>query len=264
MRQVIRRVTSLRDRCVVITGASRGIGRAIALRCADDGANLVLLARSLTQPSHPLLSGSLQDVCIEVEERGGVAMPVQVDVSRRDDVHIAMETVAHRFGTIDCIVSNASAIDVSEKLPDARSYDRMMDVNVRGTYHLLREAVPYMTHGDLRQALSISPPLKALDVRWMTPHPCYTVSKYGMTMLTLGMSDVLRANTLWPRKLVATAATRMLEQQTGIPGHSQGRPASEFAETAYDVLCSDATGMSLLDVDVREPSDVGGVDDIFI
>lgn len=256
-------ISSLRNKTVVITGASRGIGRALALRCARDGANLALLARSETEPSHARLSGSLEDTALAARTLGAAnVLTIGLDVRDADAVRGAMGRVGERFGRVDCLVNNASALDVS-KQPPLDKARLVLDVNLRGTVNMIAAASPLLQAGQLRHVLTFSPPLRTLDLKWLQPHPVYSASKWGMTLATLGHSDTLRANTLWPKKLIQTAATRMLEAHTGIPAYSQGRTPQPFVDVAHKILCSDATGLSCLDDDLV-PVGEEGVDDIFI
>ncbi len=257
-----RLLPSLQDKTIIITGSSRGIGRALALRCAQSKANIVLMARSASKPSHKLLHGHMNEVRSKIEEMGVKCLPIQVDLQDIDETHEAIEHVAKTFGRIDAVVNNASAIDIS-KTPDMNKYNLMMNINMRGTASMIASSYKYLLQSDLGHILSISPPLSTLSERWLYPHPAYTTSKYGMTMITLGYSDVLRANTLWPKKLIATASTKMLEEKTKLPAYSQGKNPDLFADTAYEILCSDVQGMSCLDDDIQ-PVGKGGVDDIFL
>lgn len=254
-------VPSLYKKTIVITGASRGIGKEIAIKCAKDQANLVLIARSDSTPWHSKLQGSLHETKKVVEDHGGKALILSRDISKslsKDDVN----AIVHEFGSIDCVVNNASAINI-EKHPKFDKYDMMMNVNVRGTMNTIKSFYPQLQQSDLRHVISISPPLRTLHTKWLCPHPPYSTSKYAMSMITLGYSDVFRANTLWPKKLIKTAATKMLEQKTQIPAYSQGLHPSTFADVVHDILCSDLSGFSGLDDDIR-PVDREGIDDIFI
>lgn len=253
---------TLERRTILVTGASRGIGREIAKLCAKDGANVVLLARSHTQTSHTMLEGTVEEVATEIKNGGGSALPLQVDLQDSVSVKRVVSESLRFFGGIDAIVNNASAIDV-QKVPSMNKYDLMMNVNARGTANMILESYPSLMKSDLRQVVTISPPLETLSQKWLEPHPMYTTSKYAMTMITLGYADQLRANTIWPKKLLATAATKMLEEKTKIPGFSQGLPPESFAKVVHNILCSDVTGLSCLDDDIS-PVSRDGVDDIFI
>jgi citronellol/citronellal dehydrogenase len=255
-------IHSLRNKVVVVSGASRGIGREIAIRCGMDGAKVVLLGRSFDAASHPALDGNLKKVAEEVEQLGGQALPIKVDLRKSSDIKAAASIVSNKFGTVDCVVNNSSAITV-EPFPELKHYDNMMNINVRGTYTMIREFYDMLLQSDTKQVLTISPPLKTLSYQYICPHPVYTASKYSMSMMTIGYSSSIRANTLWPKKLIATAATKMLEHKTGIPAYTKGVSATLFAETAHTILCSDATGQCFLDDEIF-PVDENGIDDIFI
>lgn len=258
----MQRLHTLRNKTIVISGASRGIGEAIAFRCALDGAKVALLARSEGTPSHVGLKGTMNEVADRVRDAGGEPLIQRVDVRDRDQVHRAISKVCDVFGQIDAVVNNASVLDMT-KDPDPKAFQLLMDVNAKGTLHILESCLPHLTRSDLGHVLSISPPLSTLDHKWLLPHPLYTLSKYSMTMLTLGYSDEVRANTLWPKKLIRTAATKRIERETGIPAYSRGLSPEWFAEVVHGILVSDMTGQSLLDDDIK-PVHEDGVDDIFI
>lgn len=252
----------LAHRTVIVTGASRGIGRQIALTCAARRANVVLVARSDERPSHSRLEGTLRAVADETRHLGGVPLVAAADLRRADDVRRVVDAALDRFGQIDALVNNASALDLA-RAPSAEAIDLMLRVNVGATAQLIGACHDSLARSDLRHVLSISPPLATLSREWLAPHPIYTTSKYGMSMVTLGFAGALRANTLWPRKLIRTAATRRIEQQTSLPAYSRGLSAERFARTCCDVLESERNGESCLDDDI-DPVGDEGVDDIFI
>jgi citronellol/citronellal dehydrogenase len=200
---------SLKGKTVFITGASRGIGRAIALRCARDGANIVITAK--TAEPHPRLAGTIHSVAREVEDAGGSALPLQLDV--RDDAAVqqAVRQAVARFGGIDILVNNASAIQLTGTLQTPmKRFDLMFGVNVRGTYACSQACIPHLEKGANPHILNLSPPLN-MSARWFRDHAAYTMAKYGMSMCTLGMAAELRpvgiaVNSLWPRTTIATAA----------------------------------------------------------
>lgn len=258
----LRRLTeTLFNKTIVITGASRGIGKEIASRCALDGANIVLVARSHDKPSHIKLEGSLLDTKKLVETNGGTAMILPLDIGK-DDLCKHVEKVTSKFGHVDCVVNNASAIDIS-KVCSLKKFDMMMNVNARGTMNTIQAFYDSLKASELKHILSISPPLSTLHSKWLFPHPPYTTSKYAMSMITLGYSDIFRANTVWPKKLIKTAATQMLESQTNIPAYSKGLHPSVFAGVVHEILCSDLSNFSGLDNDIQQVHEEG-VDDIFI
>ncbi len=198
----------LQGRTVFITGASRGIGRAIALRCARDGANIVVTAKTVAP--HPKLPGTIHEVAQEVEQAGGHALAIPLDV--RDDTAITAavaQAVAH-FGGIDILVNNASAIQLSGTLEtEVRRFDLMFGVNVRGTFLCSRTCLPHLLKADNPHILNLAPPLN-MHARWFREHAAYTMAKYGMSMCTLGMAEEFRGrvavNSLWPRTTIATSA----------------------------------------------------------
>nr|VZI05148.1 unnamed protein product [Spirometra erinaceieuropaei] len=206
-------VGSLAEKVIFITGASRGIGRSIALRAAADGAKLILAAKTI-EP-HPKLPGTLREVAQEVVQLGGEALPCAVDVRNEEQVQEAISNAVKRFGGIDILVNNASAIALTNTTDTPmKSYDLMMDINVRGTYLCSKLAIPYLIKGRNPHILNLSPPLN-MNPKWFSSHVAYTMSKYGMSMCVLGMHRELRkhniaVNALWPRTAIYTAATRML------------------------------------------------------
>lgn len=208
---------SLHGKTLFITGASRGIGREIALRAARDGANLVIAAKS-AEP-HPKLEGTIFSVAAEVEAAGGQALPLQLDVRDEQAVAAAMARAAERFGGIDALVNNAGAIRLVgvEKLEPKR-FDLMYQINTRAVLVCSQAALPYLRRSANGHILSLSPPIN-LAGRWFAQHGPYTVTKYGMSMLTLGMHEefgkyAISVNALWPKTMIATAA---IEFEPGQP-----------------------------------------------
>ena len=202
---------SLAGRTILISGGSRGIGLAIARRAAQDGANIVLLAK--TGEPHPKLAGTVFTAAEELEQAGGQALPLVGDVRRDADVAGAVEAAVDRFGGIDAVINNASAIDLSmTDAVDMKKYDLMQDINVRGTFLLSKLALPALRASDQGHILTLSPPLN-LDPSWAAKHLAYTMAKYGMSLTTLGLAEELKAdgirvNSLWPCTLIDTAAIR--------------------------------------------------------
>lgn len=200
------------SRVLFITGASRGIGRAIALRFAAEGACIAIAAK--TAEPHPKLEGTIYSVAEEIDALGGKALPLQVDVRDELQIAAAIEKTVATFGRLDVLVNNASAISLTDTLSTPmKRYDLMMSVNVRATYACAQAAIPFLKEGQNPHILTLSPPLN-LDPAWFAPHLAYTMSKYGMSMCTLGLAEELKkwgiaANSLWPRTTIATDAIRV-------------------------------------------------------
>ena len=244
---------TLQGRTVFITGASRGIGREIALRAARDGANVVIAAKS-AEP-HPKLPGTIHSVAQEVEAAGGKALPVQLDVRDDDMIAVAMEQAANRFGGIDVVVNNAGAIrlDLAEKI-EMKRFDLIFQINTRAVLAVTKAALPYLTKSEHAHVLSLSPPIN-LDRKWLGSYIPYTTTKYAMTLLSLGMAEEFRdrrigVNTLWPRTTIATAA---VEFEVGAEYIARSRTPAIMAEAAHAILASDPsemTGQALLDEEI--------------
>jgi citronellol/citronellal dehydrogenase len=202
-------MSDLQGKTIFITGASRGIGREIALRCARDGANLVITGK--TVEAHAKLPGTILSVAAEVEQAGGSALPVQLDVRDEQAIKAAVDLAARHFGGIDVLVNNASAIGLTPTLEtSAKRLDLMWSVNMRATFLASQACIPYLKQAANPHILTLSPPLN-LDAKWFAPHLAYTISKYGMSLCTLGMArefepDGIAVNCLWPRTTIATAA----------------------------------------------------------
>jgi citronellol/citronellal dehydrogenase len=228
---------SLRGRTVLISGGSRGIGLAIATRAARDGANIVLLAK--TGQPHARLEGTVYSAAEQVEAAGGQALPLVGDVRRDDDVAGAVAAAVGRFGGIDVVINNASAIDLSRTdAVDMKRYDLMQDINVRGTFLLSKLALPALRASGAGQILTLSPPLN-LDPKWAGLHLAYTMAKYGMSLTTLGLAEELKAdgisvNSLWPCTLIDTAAIRNMPGGETIVRGARG--AGIMADAAHAVL----------------------------
>jgi citronellol/citronellal dehydrogenase len=206
-------VVSLRGKTLFITGASRGIGLAIALRAARDGANVAVASKS-DQP-HPKLPGTIHTAAADIEKAGGQALPLVVDV--RDDaaVKAAIEKTVARFGALDIVVNNASAIQLTPAAEtEMRRFDLMQAVNTRGTFAVSKFAIPYLEKVQNPHILMLSPPLDFRE-KWFAPHTAYSIAKFGMSLVVLGLAGELRAkgiavNALWPRTTIATSAIKNL------------------------------------------------------
>ncbi|MCK2151056.1 MULTISPECIES: SDR family oxidoreductase [Marinobacter] len=247
-------MNTLKGRTVFITGGSRGIGRAIALACARQGANVVIAAKSDTP--HPKLPGTIHTVAEEVRAAGGQALPLVLDV--RDDqlVKQRMDEAADHFGGIDALVNNAGAIRLTgvENLKASR-YDLMHQVNARAVFTCSQAALPYLKQSDRGHILSLSPPLN-LNSKWFAQYGPYTTTKYAMTMLSIGMAEEFRrygiaVNTLWPKTLIATAA---IEFEVGGPAMmAQGRKPDIMADATVSILnrsADELSGQNLIDEDL--------------
>ena len=202
-------MAGMQGRTVFITGASRGIGRAIALRCARDGANVVITAKTATP--HPKLPGTIHEVAKEVEAAGGKALAIQLDVRDEAAIAPAVQQAAAHFGGIDILVNNASAIQMTGTLEThAKPFDLMFGVNVRGTFLCSQACIPFLTKAKNPHILNLAPPLN-MKSKWFQGHVAYTMAKYGMSMCVLGMAEEFRpqgvaVNSLWPRTTIPTAA----------------------------------------------------------
>ena len=245
---------SLSAKTLFITGASRGIGREIALKAAADGANIVIAAKS-AEP-HPKLEGTIFSVAAEVEAAGGKALALQLDVRDEQAVATAMAQAAEHFGGIDALVNNAGAIKLVgvEKLEPKR-FDLMYQINTRAVMVCSQAALPYLKQSASGHILNLSPPLN-LDAKWFAQHAPYTVTKYGMSMLTLGMSEEFKkygisVNSLWPKTMIATAA---IEFELGSrDAFKRARTPAIMADAAHAILSSEGrslTGRLLIDEDI--------------
>ena len=256
-------MANLSGKTLFISGASRGIGREIALKAAADGANIVIAAK--TAKPHPKLPGTIHTVATEVEQAGGQALPLEVDIRDDRQVQDAAEAAAKRFGGIDVVVNNASAINLTPVAQTPmRRYDLMMDVNVRGTFCVTQACLPWLQKADNAHVLVLSPPIN-LDPKWFARHAAYTISKYGMSMCVLGMAEEFRqdgiaVNALWPRTVIATAALAMLG---GMVEPKNCRTPAILADAAYEILTRDArqhTGNFYLDDEVLAEAGITDLD----
>ena len=249
---------TLAGRTLLVTGASRGIGLAIALRAARDGANIVIAAK--TEQPHPRLPGTIHSAAAEIEAAGGRALAVAVDIRDEAAIGRAVAEGAARFGGIDILVNNASAISLTgTRDTPLRRFDLMLGVNVRGTFACSQACLPHLAAaaaaGRSPHILALAPPLN-LNARWFKDHVAYTIAKYGMSMCVLGMAEEFRplgiaVNALWPRTIIATSALAV------IPGMSERldgcRKPDIVADAAQAILCRDAktaTGKFYIDEDV--------------
>lgn len=242
---------SLAGRTLFITGASRGIGLAIALRAAQDGANIVVAAK--TDEPHPRLPGTIHTAAAEIEAAGGKALPLVVDVRDEDAVVAALAKGAERFGGIDIVVNNASAIHLAPTSAlEMKRFDLMHQINTRGTFMVSKHAIPYLEKAANPHILMLSPPLD-MSEKWFAPHLGYSIAKYGMSLCVLGLAGELRGrgiavNALWPRTTIATSAVKNLLGGDAMVRAS--RTPQIMGDAAHAILTSpsrELTGRFLID-----------------
>src|SRR6204780_407426 len=228
---------SLAGKTLFITGASRGIGLAIALRAARDGANIAIAAKT-TQP-HPKLAGTIYTAAEDIERAGGKALPLVVDVRDETMVKDALDRTSQKFGGLDIVVNNASAIQLTSVADtDMKRFDLMHQINARGTFVVSKWAIPYLEKAGNPHILMISPPLDMKE-KWFAPHTAYSMAKFGMSLVVIGLAGELRAkgiavNALWPRTVIATAAVKNL--LGGDAMMRQARKPDIVADAAYAVF----------------------------
>jgi citronellol/citronellal dehydrogenase len=242
---------SLSGKTLFITGASRGIGLAIGLRAARDGANVAIAAKT-AQP-HPKLEGTIYSAAEDIERAGGKALPLVVDVRDESMVKNALDTAAQKFGGIDIVVNNASAISLTKVVDtDMKRFDLMQQINARGTFVVSKWAIPYLEKAANPHVLMISPPLDMKE-KWFAPHTAYSMAKFGMSLVVLGLAGELRdkgvaVNALWPRTIIATAAIANL--LGGAERMHQARKPDIMADAAYAIFNTPSrqlTGRFLVD-----------------
>ena len=252
---------SLRARTIMITGATRGIGHAIAMRAAADGANVVVCGKT-TEP-HPALPGTIFTAAQDVEEAGGQSLAVALDVRVESQVDAAVAMAVSCFGGIDILVNNASAISLTGTLETPmKRYDLMHEVNVRGTFMCSQKALPHLSKSSNPHILNISPPLHStISPRWFAPHVAYTMSKYGMSLCVLGMAAEFRdrgiaVNALWPRTTIDTEAIRLI---AGQEARRKARSPKIMADAAHWILTQPSrkvTGRFFVDDEVLRAAGV--------
>lgn len=244
---------NLKDKVILITGASRGIGREIALRCAKDGAKIAIVAK--TSEPHASLPGTIHTVAAEIEAAGGAALPLAVDVRDEAKVAEAVAKTVTEFGGLDVLINNASAIDLGGTIDlPMKKFDLIFAVNVRATYMCSKYSIPHLKKSSNPHILNLSPPL-SMKPKWFKKHVAYTMSKYGMSMCTLGMAEEFKSagiavNSLWPKTLIATAAISV--NFSKLIYHASRKPAI-VADAAYEILISDSrevTGNFFIDEEV--------------
>jgi citronellol/citronellal dehydrogenase len=256
-------MSAFKNKTVFITGASRGIGLAIGLRLAREGANVVIAAK--TAEPHPKLPGTIYTAAAEIEAAGGKALPLIVDVREEDQVYTAVEKAVAVFGGIDILVNNASAINLTPTLQtDMKRYDLMHTINTRGTFLSSKACLPHLFKAENPHVLNLSPPLN-MEERWFAPHVAYTMAKFGMSMCVLGMSGEFKKqgvafNALWPRTAIATAAVNNL--LGGELAMQRCRTPEIMADAAHIIFSQnsrDCTGNFFVDETVLR--NLGGVSD---
>ena len=245
-------LSNFKNKTIFITGATRGIGKAIALKFAEEEANIVIAAK--TVKPHPKLPGTIFDAAEEIESAGGKALPIRTDIRDENQINDAVQQTIDKFGSIDALVNNASAISLTGTLETPmKKFDLMFGVNVRGTYAVSKACLPYLLKSNNPHILNIASPIN-LNPKWFQEYTAYTIAKYGMSMCVIGMSeefknDGLAVNALWPKTIIDTAALRL------VPGvdSEASRDASIMADAAYSILSKDSktcSGNFFLDEEV--------------
>ncbi|MFL5787308.1 MAG: SDR family oxidoreductase [Flavisolibacter sp.] len=235
----------LRNKTAFITGGSRGIGKAIALKLASEGANIAIASK--TVEPNPKLEGTIYSAAEEIKAAGGNVLPIACDIRFEDQIQLAVEKTIDQFGGIDLLINNASAINITgiEQLEPKR-FDLMHDINIRGTFFMCKACIPYLKKSSNAHILNLSPPLN-LNPKWFGQHLAYTISKYGMSMIVLGLAEELKkysiaVNALWPKTTIATAAVK------NILGGDQliqmSRTPDIVADAAYYIVSKDAKANS--------------------
>lgn len=250
---------------VLITGASRGIGKAIALKLASEGANVAIASKTVND--HPKLDGTIYTAAEEVDKAGpGKVLAVQTDIRFEEQIEEAVKRTVDAFGGIDVLINNASAINLtSTEQTEAKRYDLMQDINVRGTFFMCKACIPHLKNSTGGHILNMSPPLN-MERKWFPKHLAYTISKYGMSMIVLGLSAELKkhrisVNALWPKTTIATAAVKNLLGGDQLVAHS--RKPEIVADAAFVILSQPAgeqSGNFYIDEDVLREHGVKNFD----
>ena len=237
-------MTDLKGKTLFITGATRGIGYAIAERAAKDGANIAIIAKT-TEPQ-PSLAGTIFTAAEDLIKAGGNAIGIKTDIRFEDQVLAAVEKTVETFGGIDICVNNASAISLTPTVnTEMKRYDLMHNINTRGTFLVSKSCIPHLKKGNNPHILNLGPPLN-MESQWFSPHVAYTMAKYGMSMCTLGMSEELKSsgiavNSLWPRTMIDTAAVNnILAASMDDQGKSKCRTPAIMGDAAYVILTQDS------------------------
>ncbi len=250
-------IGDLKGKTLFITGCSRGIGLAIALRAAEDGANVAVVAKTVKE--HPKLPGTIYTAAAEIEKAGGKAIAIQTDIRSEESVQAAVDKCVEAFGGIDILVNNASAISLTNTpSTEMKRYDLIHSVNTRGTYLCSKLCLPHLMKAKNPHILNISPPLEIFEhgTNWFAPHVAYTMAKYGMTLCAYGMAEEFKqhgiaVNTLWPRTAIATAAVQNL--LGGDSSIKMSRKPEIMADAAWEILTCDSkiiTGKFFMDDEI--------------
>lgn len=254
---------NFQNKTVLITGGSRGIGKAIALRLAKEGANIAIAAK--TAAPHPKLEGTIFTAAEEIEKIGVRALPLQCDIRNEDQIEFAVSKTVETFGGVDVLINNASAISLTPtEQTEPKRFDLMMDIEIRGTFFMCRSCIPHLKKSTNAHILNLSPPIN-LNPKWSAQHLAYTIAKYGMSMIVLGLAEELKpykiaANALWPRTTIATAAVQNLLGGDFLMQMS--RTPEIVAEAAYHILRrppDECTGNFFIDEDVLKQE---GINDL--
>lgn len=242
------------NKTIVITGATRGIGKAIALKLAAEGANIVIAAKSVQE--HPKLGGTIYSAAAEIEEAGGKALAVQCDIRFEDQIQKVIDKTVETFGNIDVLINNASAISLtSTEQTESKQFDLMYDINVRGTFLMSKACIPHLRKASNPHILMLSPPI-SMEKKWFVNHLAYTISKYNMSMIAHGLAaelkkDKIAVNALWPKTTIATAAVKNLLGGEALINMS--RTTDIIADAAYFILAKPSiacTGNFFIDEEV--------------
>jgi len=255
---------SFQNKTVFITGASRGIGKAIALRLAKEGANIIVAAKTVEED--PRLGGTIYTAATEIEASGGKALATQVDIRNEEQIKAAVEQTIETFGGIDILVNNASAIQLTDtEHTEAKRFDLMHSINVRGTFLVTKHCIPHLKKAVNAHILTLSPPIN-LDEKWLNQHIAYTMSKYNMTMMALGWASELKkyniaSNTLWPATTIATSAVKNLLGGEALMNMS--RKPEIVADAAFYIVSKAAaicTGNTFIDEEVLKKENITDLD----
>jgi citronellol/citronellal dehydrogenase len=245
---------SFQNKTVLITGASRGIGKAIGIKLAKEGANIIIASKSTEE--NPKLGGTIFSAAVAIEAAGGKALPVQCDIRDEAQVQNAIDKGVERFGGIDILINNASAIALTNtEVTEPKRFDLMYDINVRGTFFVSKACIPYLKKSTNAHILTLSPPIN-MDMKWFANHLAYTMSKYNMSMIAMGLAAELKkyniaSNALWPRTTIATAAVNNLLGGDALMKMS--RTTDILADAAYYILSKpskECTGNTFIDEEV--------------